>query len=129
VDWLLAMTSVQEASAAGLNPRKIAQDLDEIAKGDADAAAGRAENAIEHYRNAWKHAVHLQVKGSVLASGGHVRLYFLAFPGDRYVIQASTNLVHWVTLETVTVNSDGVIDFEDADSAAYAARYYRVVAP
>ena len=123
------MVSVQEASAAGLNPKKIAQDLDEIARGDADAAAGRAENAIEHYRNAWKHGVHLQVKGGLLASSGKVRLHFIAFPGESYVLQASTNLVDWVPLRTVTANSDGVIDFEDPDSAAYPARYYRVVSP
>jgi hypothetical protein len=129
VDWLLAVVSVQEASAAGLNPGKIAEDRNEIAKGDADAAAGRAENAIEHYRNAWKHAVHLQVKGGVLASGGTVRLHFLAFPDDRYVLQASTNLVDWTTLATITANSDGVIDFEDADSAGCPTRFYRVVAP
>jgi hypothetical protein len=129
VDWLLALVSVQEASAAGLNPRQIAEDLDEIARGDADAAAGRTENAIEHYRNAWKHAVHLQVKGGVLANGGKVSLHFIAFPGDRYVIQASTNMVDWVTLGTVTANADGVIDFEDLGSIAYPTRFYRVVAP
>jgi hypothetical protein len=126
-DWLLAVVSVQEANAAGLDPEKVAQSLDEIAKGTAAAKAGRTENAIEHYQNAWKHAVRLQVKGGVLVNGGKVRLHFTALPGESYLVQASTNLVNWIELGTITADANGDIHFEDLNSAACPAKFYRAV--
>ena len=61
--------------------------------------------------------------------GGKVGLQFITLPGESYLLQASTNLVDWVTLRTVKANSDGVIDYEDPNSAAYPARYYRLTEP
>jgi len=58
VDRLLAEISVDEAAAGGASPKKIEQE--QVARGDADASEGRAESAIEHYRNAWKHAIRLR---------------------------------------------------------------------
>ena len=37
-------------------PRSSQKANQELAKGDADAANGKCDNAIDHYRNAWKHA-------------------------------------------------------------------------
>jgi uncharacterized repeat protein (TIGR01451 family) len=128
-DRILAVVSVDEAEAGGGNPAKIAQDREEIAKGDADAAAGREENAIEHYRNAWKHAVHLQVHSSLNIAGGQAELQFLAFPGERYVIQTSTDLVNWTTLTTVTANTSGVINYTDSSATGESRRFYRAVEP
>src|SRR5438132_658196 len=56
-DRLLATIAVDEAESAGVNPKKIAEDRKELASGDDDADKGQPEEAIDHYRNAWKHAV------------------------------------------------------------------------
>jgi hypothetical protein len=63
-DRLLAMISIQEAASGGLNPRKVAEDLERVARGDEEAAAGHYANAIEHYRNAWRHAIQLRLQVS-----------------------------------------------------------------
>jgi hypothetical protein len=126
-DRILAVLSVDEAAAAGGNPRKIEQDRDQIARGDADAAAGREENAIEHYRNAWSHAVQLQVHGSVQSANGQVKLRFQAFPGVRYVIMGSTDMITWETVAEVTASPAGLIEY--SAPAAHPQRFYRVVEP
>jgi hypothetical protein len=124
----LAVVSIQDAAAAGLNPAKIAEDNAEMAKGDDDVNEGKFESAIDHYRNAWKHAVHLKIKAS-LAPSGNVRLAFVSGMAENYVIQASTNLMDWVTLDTPTVGSDGVITIDDAGVDHSSARFYRIMSP
>jgi len=48
----------------------------------------------------------------------------------RYPIEASTNLVDWLPLTTVTVtNSDGTARFADPNSASFSHRFYRAVSP
>ena len=54
---------------------------------------------------------------------------FAGFPGETYAIQASTDLVHWVTLGSTTATSEGVIQFDDRESAKYPSRFYRIVVP
>jgi len=43
-----------------------------------------------------------------------------------YVVQASTNLVDWQTLGTLT-STNGFIDFVDAAATNFNFRYYRVL--
>jgi hypothetical protein len=63
-DRLLAVVSIQDAAADGVNPKKIAENLKEVEKGDQEAAEGEPDSAIEHYRSAWKHsASHDQRRG------------------------------------------------------------------
>jgi hypothetical protein len=52
-DRLLAVVAINEAVAAGGDPRQIALAQKELARGDAYAAAGRMSDAIEGYRIAW----------------------------------------------------------------------------
>ena len=49
----LAQIAIDQATDA----KKIAKAQDELSKAAADSAAGRPSNAIEHYRNAWNHAM------------------------------------------------------------------------
>jgi hypothetical protein len=56
-DRLLASTAIDEAVTAGGDAKKIDKANDELGKGDARVADGHFTDAIEHYRNAWKHAV------------------------------------------------------------------------
>jgi len=123
---LLAEVEIQDAAKAGLNPKKVAEDMAELARGDEAAAKGQIEPAIEHYRNAWKHALHLLVKATKNGNGD-VHLEFVGATANRYEIQASSNLVDWVTIGTATPNADDVVEFEDTDPGK-GKRYYRAAA-
>jgi alpha-tubulin suppressor-like RCC1 family protein len=48
-------------------------------------------------------------------------------PGQVYQIQASTNLVNWITLNTVTADSTGIIQILDAAASNYPKRFYRAI--
>jgi hypothetical protein len=54
------------------------------------------------------------------------QLTMSAIPGQVYEIQASTNLVDWVDLNTVDSDPSGVIQFLDAAAKNYPQRFYRV---
>jgi hypothetical protein len=54
------------------------------------------------------------------------------FPGTRghvYIVQTSTDLVHWVSIGVATDRDDGTFEFDDAKAAQEGARFYRVVVP
>jgi hypothetical protein len=123
-DRLLAMISVQEAAAAGLNPNKVAEDLELVAMGDREAAAGHYANAIEHYRNAWRHALQLHLQVGFNADGT-TRLAFVGNNSRSYRIEVSADLVHWATLGTCTADSDGSVEFTDTRAVNQPARFYR----
>ncbi|MDD5039150.1 MAG: hypothetical protein PHN78_07530, partial [Dehalococcoidales bacterium] len=53
VDRLLAVAAIADATG---DPKAIAKSNEELNKGDTDAARGKYNTAIEHYRNAWKFA-------------------------------------------------------------------------
>lgn len=59
-DRLLAQVAINDA--AGGSAKELAKANRELLKGDARAADGRFTSAIEHYRNAWKHALHASKK-------------------------------------------------------------------
>jgi hypothetical protein len=125
-DRLLAVLSIQEAAKAGLNPRKVAEDLDMVAKGDDEAKQGHYANAIEHYRNAWRHALQLRLQVSRNADGT-TRLQFIGNTSQSYGVDVSTDLVHWVPVGNCTADSEGDVDFTDANSANQSRRFYRAV--
>jgi len=68
-----------------------------VAKGDAEAAAGRYVNAIEHYRNAWRHALQLRLQVD-LNPDGSTRVQFIGNHSKSYLIEASTDMVNWAPL-------------------------------
>jgi hypothetical protein len=45
--------------------------------------------------------------------------------GQSFEVQASTDLIHWTPVATVT-NETGTLVFEDADADEHDCRYYRV---
>ncbi|HET6861602.1 MAG TPA: hypothetical protein VFH91_01100, partial [Pyrinomonadaceae bacterium] len=53
IDRNLAQTAITAASSSGVSAKKIADALDELANGDADAARGDYDKAIGHYQTAW----------------------------------------------------------------------------
>jgi hypothetical protein len=125
-DRLLAMISIQNATAAGLNAQKIAQDLKEVAKGDAEVAAGRYVNGIEHYRNAWRHALELGLQMNASADGS-TQVQFVANNSKSYLIQVSTDLANWAPLGTSKPDFAGNVRFTDPGAANQPVRFYRVI--
>jgi hypothetical protein len=59
---------------------------------------------------------------------GQVQFSLSGVPGDVYQILASTNLVNWLSIATVT-NMGGIVQFTDTASTNYSRRFYRVVMP
>jgi hypothetical protein len=56
-DRLLVSAAIHDAVTAGGDVKKIDKANEELSKGDARATDGKFVDAIEHYRNAWKHAI------------------------------------------------------------------------
>jgi hypothetical protein len=69
----------------------------------------------------------IQINGSNLKSSG-AQLTMGGTPGGVYLVQASTDLVNWTTIETVTASPMGIISVLDNEVANYPYRFYRAVA-
>ena len=128
-DRLLAVVAIQDAAAAGAARKKLDEARKALAKGDSDVANPKCGDGIEDYKRAWKLATHAKLAEAATLSNGRLQLEILGTAGETFVIQASTNLVDWVTIGTRTADADGVCLFEDADSGKLPACFYRVVSP
>lgn len=62
---LLALIKIEQAAEAGVNPKKIAEDTRELAKGDDAVDKGDYDEGLDHYRNAWQHALRLVVRATL----------------------------------------------------------------
>jgi hypothetical protein len=60
---------------------------------------------------------------------GHVQLQFTAERGAVYLLEASTNLVHWEKIGVATDRGVGTFVFDDPDAARFLNRFYRIVSP
>jgi hypothetical protein len=68
----------------------------------------------------------LHISTSNLGSTG-AELTLAGVPGRIYQIQASTDLVNWVNLSTVTADPTGIIQALDAAARNYPHRFYRAI--
>ena len=124
---LLASVAIDEAITAGASTKKIDQAQKLLAKGDAESGDDKCDNGIEAYAKAWKQVARAKVSPPTSLVHGHLRLEILGEPGERFLIQASSNLADWVTIGAQTANAEGVVTFEDVDAARHSVRYYRAV--
>jgi hypothetical protein len=46
-------------------------------------------------------------------------------PGQTYVLQATTDMVHWTAISTNVADSNGLISFTDTNAGNYRSRFYR----
>ncbi|MFA6110975.1 MAG: T9SS type A sorting domain-containing protein, partial [Candidatus Latescibacterota bacterium] len=53
----LAQIAVKDVTEAGGDMKKISKANEEISKGNSDVSEGKFDSGIEHYRNAWTHAL------------------------------------------------------------------------
>jgi hypothetical protein len=125
-DRLLAVVAIEDAISAGVRPQKIEQAERWIARGDADAADEFCRGGLQEYRQAWKRVARPAV-APVLQPDGRVRLEIAAEPGERLVIQTSSNLRDWVTLGRCIIDQEGSTRFQDPEARSHGARFYRVV--
>jgi hypothetical protein len=58
----------------------------------------------------------------------HARLNGTGVPGITYRIDASTNLVNWQQIGTVTPGSTGTFQIDDSKMSLFSKRFYRVKA-
>ncbi|HEV2434713.1 MAG TPA: hypothetical protein VG077_01825, partial [Verrucomicrobiae bacterium] len=73
--------------------------------------------------------VHGNIAASVDRADGQLHVKFSAPHGKTYIIEASTDLVHWQMIGVAKVQSDGTFDFGDANALRMSGRFYRVVVP
>lgn len=73
-------------------------------------------------------AGNISLSQPVRGSDGFFRFTILSAPGLILRVDATTNLVTWTTLSTVT-NVTGMMVFTDTNSPNFALRFYRVVLP
>jgi hypothetical protein len=73
--------------------------------------------------------VHGNIAANVNRADGQLHVKFSAPHGKTYIIEASTDLVHWQMIGVAKVQSDGTFDFGDANAMRMSGRFYRVVIP
>ena len=105
---------------------KIAEAEEQVATGDEDMAAGKLAAGIEHYRNAWNHVIHFQIRIRASASPGRLCVAFTGLSGRTYVLEASTNLTDWTMVASRTPMRDDMMTIEDSEATVGSARFYRV---
>ncbi|HUR46470.1 MAG TPA: hypothetical protein VMZ27_11390, partial [Candidatus Saccharimonadales bacterium] len=55
---------------------------------------------------------------------GHVQFFLPVTPDQRYIIQGTTDLIHWSNLST-NVATGSFLDLIDLDAASHPYRFYR----
>jgi hypothetical protein len=69
----------------------------------------------------------IQIDASNL-SGNGAQLTMGGTPGGVYQVQASTDLVNWTVIATVTASPTGIISVLDMEAINFPHRFYRAVA-
>jgi hypothetical protein len=63
--------------------------------------------------------------GSLVATGGTFRLRIQSIPGQRYVLEASSNLAGWYPVATNSSVTSGTWDFADPAAGTRSRLFYR----
>lgn len=62
-----------------------------------------------------------------MSGDGCAILSFEGVRGQTYTVQASTDMVNWTNIGTVTGNNKGLCQFVDPNAPKYPHRYYRMM--
>jgi hypothetical protein len=124
-DRLLACVALNDAQAAGVDPKQLEQGWSCLARGDGKVADGEYEAGIDSYRQAWHHALLLNARLAVRSTAGVLALEFPGFPQAAYAIETSTNCINWVQIGTVTAGPDGAARFPAPSKTEEPAQFFR----
>ena len=69
-----------------------------------------------------------RIAALVRTADGTFQLTVSGSPGDVYQIEASTDLVDWRIIGTIT-NTGGMAEFRDTEAGSFIHRFYRFVLP
>ena len=117
---MLAFQNQVSAQVAPLDP-DLVETLIEAAQEIIDALSGGNTNPGGHSQG--------RFTSLTRQPGGRAQLQFAGESGRRYIIEASTNLIDWEMIGVAAGEADGSFAFEDARSARFPSRFYRVLAP
>jgi hypothetical protein len=120
INQLLAFQNQVRAQVAPLDTAA-ADAFIEAAQQVIDALSGGNTNPSGH--------PHGRFMSLTRQPSGRVQMLFSGEPGWRYIIEASTNLTDWEMIGVAAGGADGSCAFEDALSARFASRFYRIVSP
>ncbi len=62
-------------------------------------------------------------------ASGKVTANLSGTAGTTYIIQASTDFVHWTAISTNVADANGLVSLIDSNTAAYPSRFYRAYSP
>jgi hypothetical protein len=68
-----------------------------------------------------------QIHSPKRSDNGRLRVQIQGAAAQVCVVEASTNLLDWEIVGTVTLPADGAWEFEDAEAGNHLRRFYRVV--
>ena len=68
-----------------------------------------------------------QLTNSIVNINGTFQLTVNGQPGQEYIVQASTNLINWVSVYTNPPPFNSPFTFTDSNASSYQDRFYRVV--
>jgi hypothetical protein len=73
----------------------------------------------------------VQIRDVAHMPNGSIHLYFFAWPGVNYTLQATTDLLssNWQNLSTLVPAMDGTFDYVDLAATNYPGRFYRLAWP
>ena len=60
---------------------------------------------------------------------GSMRFQIRGLPNGQYVIESSTNLAAWETLQTMSASAGGLFEFVEPSASASRARFFRARTP
>jgi hypothetical protein len=61
--------------------------------------------------------------------GGNVTAQLSGVAGQTYIIQASTDLIHWTPFSTNVADASGGVSLVDSNAVVYPSRFYRAFSP
>jgi Chitobiase/beta-hexosaminidase C-terminal domain/PQQ-like domain len=70
----------------------------------------------------------VSISSASFSTNGAFQLGFSDMPGSNYVLQATTNLLDWISLSTNQASND-FLDLLDPSASNYPHRFYRVLVP
>ncbi len=92
-------------------------------------AAREIIEALEHCCHCHDGDRHERGTPRIRHDGRRVHLEFPGTHGSPYIIEASSDMVHWEKIGVATDRNDGNFEFDEAPPGQQPMRFYRVVAP